>query len=68
MAAAETAAAGYCQKPYKIIKITQDCKMNGIYNIDNMVAKIAKEHKIITEYVVKFNKSLKNRDKEFFNI
>ncbi len=33
--------------------------MDGVYNIDNQVAKIAKEHQIITEYVVKFNKSLK---------
>lgn len=40
--------------------------MNGIYNIDNQVAKIAREHKIITDYVVKFNKSLKIRDKKFF--
>ena len=40
--------------------------METVYNIDNQVAKIAKEHKIITDYVVKFNSSLKNRDKEFF--
>ena len=40
--------------------------METVYNIDNQVAKIAKEHKIITDYVVKFNNSLKNRDKEFF--
>ncbi len=40
--------------------------MNEIYNVNNMVAKIAKEHKIITDYVVTFNKSLKNQDKEFF--
>lgn len=40
--------------------------MEGIYNIDNPVAKISKEHQIITEYVVKFNKSLKIRDKDFF--
>ena len=40
--------------------------MDGIYKIDNMVAKISKEHKIITDYVVKFNKSLQIRDKEFF--
>jgi len=67
MAAVETAAAGYRQKPYKIIKnFKQGDKMNEIYNINNEIAKISKEHKIITEYVVKFNKSLKNRDKEFF--
>ena len=40
--------------------------MEGSYNSDNAVAKISKEHKIITEYVIKFNKSLKIRDKEFF--
>lgn len=40
--------------------------MEGIYNINNQVAKIAKEHQIITDYVVKFNNSLKIRDKEFF--
>jgi len=40
--------------------------MENVYNIDNQVAKIAKEHKIITDYVVKFNNSLKNRDKDFF--
>ena len=39
--------------------------MNGIYNIDNMSAKLSKEHKIITEYVAKFNNSYKNQDKEF---
>ena len=40
--------------------------MDGIYNIDNMVAKIAKEHEIITKYIAEFNKKLKNKDKEFF--
>lgn len=40
--------------------------MDGIYNINNQVAKIAREHQIITDYVVKFNKGLQNRDKEFF--
>lgn len=40
--------------------------METVYKIDNEVAKIAKEHKIITDYVVKFNSSLKNRDKAFF--
>ncbi|MCD6584433.1 MAG: hemerythrin domain-containing protein [Desulfobacteraceae bacterium] len=40
--------------------------MDGIYNINNDIAKIAKEHKLITEYVVSFNKSLKSRDKQFF--
>lgn len=40
--------------------------MDGIYNINNMVAKIAKEHLIITKYVAEFNKKLKTRDKEFF--
>jgi hemerythrin-like domain-containing protein len=40
--------------------------MDGIYNIDNMVAKIAKEHQIITKYVAEFNKRYKTKDKEFF--
>jgi len=40
--------------------------MNGIYNINNDIAKIAREHTLITEYVVSFNKNLKNRDKKFF--
>ncbi len=40
--------------------------MDNVYNINNQVAKIAKEHKIITDYVVKFKESLKNRDKKFF--
>ena len=40
--------------------------MEGIYNINNKVAKIAKEHEIIIKYVVEFNKKLKTRDKEFF--
>ncbi|MDA3898608.1 MAG: hemerythrin domain-containing protein [Desulfobacteraceae bacterium] len=40
--------------------------MEGIYNINNKVAKIAKEHEIIIKYVVEFNKKLKARDKEFF--
>ena len=44
----------------------KDITMEGVYNIDNQIAKIAKEHKIITDYVVTFNKSLKTRDKEFF--
>jgi len=40
--------------------------MNGIYNIINMTAKLSREHKIITEYIAKFNNSYKNKDKEFF--
>jgi len=40
--------------------------MSKISNVNNEIAKISREHKIITEYVVKFNQSLKNRDKKFF--
>ncbi len=69
MAAAEAPAAGYRKKSDPAIKHLpphRTKKMDGIYNIDNMVAKIAKEHKIITKYVVEFNNKLKTRDKEFF--
>ena len=40
--------------------------MDGIYNIDNMVAKTSQEHLIITKYIAEFNSKYKNRDKEFF--
>ena len=40
--------------------------MDGVYNIDNMVAKIAREHQIITKYVAEFNNRYKTKDKEFF--
>lgn len=40
--------------------------MDGIYNIDNMVAKTSQEHHIITKYIAEFNSKYKIRDKEFF--
>ncbi len=40
--------------------------MDGIYNIDNMVTKISKEHHIIIKYIAEFNNRYKTRDKEFF--
>ncbi len=41
--------------------------MNEIHDIANAVAKISKEHKIITDYVLVFNTKLKVKDQEFFN-
>jgi hemerythrin-like domain-containing protein len=40
--------------------------MEGVYNINNHVAKIAGEHLLITRYIAAFNKKLKERDKQFF--
>lgn len=40
--------------------------MDGIYNIDNMVSKVSKEHHIIIKYIAEFNNKYKTRDKEFF--
>jgi hemerythrin-like domain-containing protein len=40
--------------------------MNGIYNVNTRLEKLSNEHKIIIDYVGKFNKSYKDRDKEFF--
>ena len=40
--------------------------MNGIYHVNTRVEKLSKEHKIIIDYVAKFNKSYQERDKEFF--
>jgi iron-sulfur cluster repair protein YtfE (RIC family) len=39
--------------------------MADIDNINNMVAKISKEHKIITDYVIVFFEKIKKKDKEF---
>lgn len=44
----------------------QDDHMSEIYNIDNFIAKLSKEHQIITKYVAEFNNKLKSKDKEFF--
>jgi len=41
--------------------------MSEIHNVDNMVAKIANEHKIVIDYVAKFNKKHKEKDEQFFN-
>ena len=40
--------------------------MDGIYNINNKMAKIAGEHQLITRYAVEFNNNLKNQNKAFF--
>ena len=40
--------------------------MSEVYNIDNYIAKLSREHQIITKYVAEFNNKLKSRDKEFF--
>jgi len=40
--------------------------MNGIYSAGTRVETLSNEHKIIIDYIGKFNKSYKNRDKEFF--
>ena len=37
-----------------------------VQNIANVVAKMSKEHKIVTDYIVRFKKSLNRQDKEFF--
>ncbi len=41
--------------------------MNEIHNINNAIAKISKEHKIITDYVVVFNSKSEEKDQEFFH-
>jgi iron-sulfur cluster repair protein YtfE (RIC family) len=41
--------------------------MSSNENVNNMTAKLAQEHKIITDYVIKLNEKLKAKDKEFFN-
>jgi len=40
--------------------------MNKIFNITNMSSKLAKEHKIVIEYISKFNNKLNQKDKNFF--
>jgi len=40
--------------------------MNTIYHLNSRVEKISQEHKIIIDYVAKFNKSYKEQDEEFF--
>lgn len=40
--------------------------MNDIYHLNTRVEKLSQEHRIIIDYVAKFNKSYKERDKEFF--
>lgn len=40
--------------------------MPTVLNIQNRVEKIAKEHQIINDYVVTFNKAYKTKDPEFF--
>ena len=40
--------------------------MNGIYQVNSRVEKLSNEHKIIIDYVAKFNQSYKEQDKEFF--
>lgn len=40
--------------------------MEGVYNINNHVSKIAGEHLLITRYIATFNKKLLERDKQFF--
>ena len=40
--------------------------MNDIYSLNTRVEKLSNEHKIIIDYVAKFNKSYKERDKDFF--
>ncbi|MDO9263272.1 MAG: hemerythrin domain-containing protein, partial [Desulfosalsimonadaceae bacterium] len=40
--------------------------MNGIYQVNSRVEKLSNEHKIIIDYVARFNKSYQEQDKEFF--
>ena len=40
--------------------------MTDVYNIKNQVEKIAKEHQLINNYIVTFNKAYKTKDPEFF--
>ena len=40
--------------------------MEGVYNINNQVAKLSQEHILINKYVSEFNKNFKTRDKDFF--
>lgn len=40
--------------------------MPDVYNIKNRVEKVAREHQIINDYVVTFNKAHKTKDPEFF--
>jgi iron-sulfur cluster repair protein YtfE (RIC family) len=41
--------------------------MSSTDNINNMAAKLAQEHKIITDYIAKLTEKLKTNDKEFFS-
>jgi iron-sulfur cluster repair protein YtfE (RIC family) len=41
--------------------------MSSIPSVSNIIAKLSGEHKIITDYVVKYNEKLKQKDEEFFN-
>ena len=40
--------------------------MNGIYQVNSRVEKLSNEHKIIIDYVARFNKSYQEQDKDFF--
>ncbi len=39
--------------------------MTELHDINNVVARLAQEHHIITDYVVKFNKKINERDERF---
>jgi len=40
--------------------------MTEVFNIKNPVEKISKEHQLINDYVVTFNKAYQSKDPEFF--
>lgn len=40
--------------------------MDGVYNINNQVAKLSREHILINQYISEFNKNFKAKDREFF--
>ncbi|MGM0453385.1 MAG: hemerythrin domain-containing protein [Thermodesulfobacteriota bacterium] len=40
--------------------------MQGSKNIDNAIAKLSQEHKLIADYVAKFSKGKSQKDKAFF--
>ncbi len=40
--------------------------MTGVLNVQNRIEKISKEHQLINDYVVTFNKAYKTKDPEFF--
>lgn len=39
--------------------------MPEISNISNLIAKLSREHKIITDYVIVFFEKIKQKDQEF---